>query len=123
TGATQTLTLHNTGTMALAVQVDSAPPGVTAAPITIAPGQDGQLQVTAADPSSLAGSLVLATNDPSHASVDVALDPDKSGETTMSPDHEDSGCNASGGGNGLALIALGLGVCCARARGARARRR
>lgn len=116
TGATQQLKLHNAGQMALAVQVDSAPAGVTAAPITIAPGEDGTLEVTAASPDALGGeSLVLATNDPSHPSLDVALDPAKSGETTTSPDGEDSGCNA-GGRAGWPLAALALGLVLVRRR-------
>ena len=109
-GASQALTLHDAGEMALAIEVATAPPGVTAASITIPPGQDGVLHVTAADPSALDGSvLVLSTNDPSHATLSIALRASDNGETTMpAPGDHAGGCDAGGGGDAspLALASI-----------------
>jgi hypothetical protein len=113
-GASQALALHNAGDMALAVQLDSALPGVTATPITIPPGQDGVLQVTV-DPTLLDGRLlVLATNDPSHPSVSVTVDANQQGETTMpAPGDHEAGCSAQRG-DSTWLVLLAIGACVAR---------
>jgi hypothetical protein len=119
TGATQTLTLHDAGDMALSIEVMSAPAGVTAAPITIAPGQDGALQVTAADPSALDGAeLVLATNDPSQPTVSVKLEASGSGPASDPVEHH-GGCSTGGGSGGaasFALVAVALAACARRRR-------
>jgi len=93
-GATQSLPLHDAGGAPLVVDVVSAPAGVTAAELAVEPGQTGRLVVTASDPTSLAGtSLVLATNDPDHLQLTVALDP-----SAGNPD--DGGGDGNGGGGG-----------------------
>jgi len=109
-GASQPLQLHNGGAAPLMIEVASAPSGVTAEAVTIAPGADGVVQVTAADPSSVgSAALVLSTNDPNNPSLTVALDPSSSGQSNTPPDGEPSGgCNASGGGSGLLLAGFAL---------------
>jgi len=110
-GSTQSATLHNAGGAPLVVAVASAPAGVTAPSITIQPGQDGLLIVTAADPTSVGGtSLVLATNDPDHSQVTITLDAATSGEGSGSGSAgESSGCSAGRSqGGGLAALALAL---------------
>jgi uncharacterized protein (TIGR03382 family) len=106
-GATQQLRLHNAGAAPLQLEIASAPAGVTAPAITIAPGADGTLDVTAADPSALGGAtLELATNDPNYPSLQVALDPSGDGETTSpsGSDPESSGCSTSGAGAPVWLV-------------------
>jgi hypothetical protein len=110
-GASQPLQLHNGGAAPLMIEVTSAPSGVTAEAVTIAPGADGVLQVTAADPSSVgSAALVLSTNDPNNPSLTVALDPSASGQTNTPPaDGEPSGgCNAGGGSSGALLVGFAL---------------
>jgi uncharacterized protein (TIGR03382 family) len=110
TGASQPLQLHNGGAAALMIEVASAPDGVTAEAVTIAPGADGVVQITAADPTSLGSTaLVLSTNDPNNPSLTVALDASASGQSnTTSSDGEASGCNASGGGPGGGMLLVGF---------------
>ena len=111
TGASQPLQLHNGGAAALMIEVASAPDGVTAEAVTIAPGADGVVQITAADPTSLGSTaFVLSTNDPNNPSVTVTLDASATGQSnTTSSDAEASGCNASGGpGGGVLLVGFVL---------------
>jgi hypothetical protein len=94
----------------------SGPPGVSAASITIAPGQHRALQVTASDLGSLqAAPLVLTTNDPDHPLVSIALDANQdgagSGGSGSGDDHTaGGGCNAAGHGDlpFVALMVVGL---------------
>jgi MYXO-CTERM domain-containing protein len=113
-GATQSAHLHNAGGAPLVVTVQAAPTGVTATSITVAPGQDGDLEVTAADPTSVDGqSLVLATNDPDHAQVTITLDAMTDGEGSGSDGKaaSSSGCNAgTSQSSGLAALALAFVV-------------
>jgi hypothetical protein len=111
TGASQPLQLHNSGAAPLEIAITTAPTGITAQPITIAPGADATIAVTAADPTMVTGSLELSTNDPNYPSISVALDAASSGETTTPadpPSEGGGGCNSSGGGASvwLALLAL-----------------
>jgi hypothetical protein len=118
-GATQTLTLHNAGGAPLAITIASLPEGVTASSITIPAGADGGIQVTASDPSALGSApLMLASNDPDHPEISVALDASGHGQQNEGGEHS-GGCSA-GGGEGLGLVVLVLGVALA---GGRVRRR
>ncbi len=119
-GASQTLQLHNGGAAPLMIEQSSAPDGVTAEAVTIAPGADGAVQVTAADVTAIGNApLILSTNDPNQPSVTVALAAAASGQTnTPSPtddggDH--AGCNAAGGSPG-AVILLGIALAVRRRR-------
>lgn len=108
-GASQTLKLHNAGKAPLQIEVASAPSGVTANGITIAPGADGSIQVTAADASAASGTLELATNDPNNATLAITLDAAQSGQTTEPTGQpEPAGGCAAGGGHASALLAVGL---------------
>jgi hypothetical protein len=108
-GATQPLRLRNAGAAPLVIAVTSAPAGVTANGLTIAPGADGVITVTAADATHVSGALVLATNDPNAPSLSVALDAMQSGQTNTGGDAnpEAGGCH-TGRGNGSLVLALAL---------------
>jgi hypothetical protein len=121
-GSVQQLQIHNAGSAPLQLEVGTAPDGVTADPVTIAPGTDGTIRVTAADPSAVSGqSLVFETNDPEHAQLAIALDGNHDGQGSGSDGDghgESSGCSAGHGGTGgglLVIVALGL-VCVRRRR-------
>jgi uncharacterized protein (TIGR03382 family) len=108
-GSTQMLQLHNGGAAPLMIEQSSAPDGVTAEAVTIAPGTDGVVSVTAADVTAIGNApLILSTNDPNQPSVTVALAAAASGQTnTPSPtddggDH--AGCNAAGSSPGAMLF-------------------
>ena len=107
-GATQSLQLHNSGAGPLMIETTSAPAGVTAATTTIAAGADGTVTVTAASPGSIAGDLVLATNDPNHASLAISLSPSSSGQTNDGDgEHAGSaGCATGRGAGALPLLAI-----------------
>jgi MYXO-CTERM domain-containing protein len=121
-GASQELQLHNSGNAPLMIELATGDTsGTTADPVTIEPGSDGIVDVTAADPTMLGGSLVLSTNDPNHPTISIALDAASAGQTNPpagsgsdsgdagDPTGEGGGCNAGGSsGGGLALLALGL---------------
>jgi hypothetical protein len=116
-GATQMLQLHNDGAAPLMIEQSSAPDGVTAEAVTIAPGADGVVQVTAADVTAIGDApLILSTNDPNQPSVTIALAAAASGQTnTPSPTDDGgdtAGCNASGGARGgwIALFGIALAV-------------
>ena len=108
-GASQHLALHNGGKAPLSVELASAPAGVTATAVTVPPGGDATMPVTAANPTTLDGALVLTTNDPNHATISVELDPSVTGQTdTPDPDApEPGGCNA-GRGNAAGMLFVGL---------------
>ena len=120
-GARQSLQLHNSGKAPLMLETASAPSGVTAASVTIAPGADGTVEVVAADSGSLGGApLVLATNDPNHPSISVALSPSSSGQAGEDANGSSAGCNAAGGSSGaIVLVAFGLISVVSRRRGRR----
>lgn len=106
TGATQTLTLHNAGTAPLVVTA-TAPAGTTATATTVAPGADGTLTVTASDPTTVGGMLVLATNDPNHPELSVALDPAAHGQVDDDPEGaQHGGCSTGGSASLLPLLAV-----------------
>lgn len=109
-GAVQTLALHNSGAAPLMLELATGPDGVTAVPTTIAAGADGTVQITASDTGTVASApLVLATNDPNHASLSLTLDPSTSGQTNSDdPTTKSGGCAAGGGAGGLPMVALGL---------------
>jgi hypothetical protein len=114
-GATQTLAIHDAGEAPLAIAIPQLPAGVTASvtTATIAAGADGTIAITAADPTALAGATIdVETNDPSHPTLSIALDPAQAGETTMPPPGEGSGCAAGRGDPGL-LLALVLAIAAA----------
>jgi hypothetical protein len=110
TGTTQTLAIHNAGEAPLMLEATHSSVGVTAALVTIAPGADGMLTLTA--PANVAtGEVVIATNDPAQPTVTLSVGRDIGG--TGIPDDnavEHSGCNVggrqSGGVLGLALVAI-----------------
>jgi hypothetical protein len=93
TGLTQQLQLHNAGSAPLAIEVSSAPDGVSAdAMTTIAPGADGTVTVVATDRDALGSApLVLATNDPGHPTLSIALEASHDGEVTTSGSGDPSG--------------------------------
>jgi len=110
-GSAQQLTFHNGGAAPLMIEMASAPSGVTAAAITIAPGTDGAVEVNAADPTTVGSSaLVLNTNDPNNPTVTVELDASSSGQTNQSgtDDGERAGCNAGGSAPGGGLLLVGF---------------
>ena len=105
-GASQPLQLHNGGAAPLMIELASGPDGVTAAAVTIAPGADGIVQVTAADAATVASApLVLTTNDPNHSTFAVTLDPSTTGQTDPSGEPS-GGCNTGGGSSGALMIVL-----------------
>jgi len=105
TGNSQPLHVTNTGAAPLAIEVVSAPAGVTVAPLTLAPGGDGNLTVVAADPTAFASPLVLATNDPNHGTLTIALTATGDGQTDEEPAGA-SGCSAGGAASPLVGIVL-----------------
>jgi hypothetical protein len=112
TGSSQPLAIQNLGEAPLMIEATTPPVGVTAAPLTIAPGQTGNLVITATADAFAAGSaqLVVATNDPGQPSIDITLGTDIGGTSTTDPEGvSGGGCNAGRGGGlavGLALLAL-----------------
>ena len=113
TGASQQLALRNSGTAPLMLELTNPPAGVTAQSITIAPGADGTITVTAADPTMVAGALAFSTNDPNHASLSVALDAATTGQTNEpdpTPESEHAGCNAGRGAGALPIALIGLAL-------------
>ena len=120
-GASQQLQLHNDGAAPLMIELASAPDGVTAEAVTIAPGADGAVQITAADLTSNA-SLVLSTNDPNNPTLTIALDANASGQTNSSPtdDAEAGGCNAAGHAPGTGVLLVGIALVVVRRRRRRA---
>jgi uncharacterized protein (TIGR03382 family) len=115
-GASQTLSLHNTGEAPLVIEVASAPEGIEASAQTIAPGSDGTVQVSAADPATVQGVLVLATNDPNHPQVSIALDGSQTGSGSEDPPIEHAGCNATTGSTGTSAIVIALAALIGRRR-------
>ena len=90
--ASAPLHFHNSGAAALMIEG-------SAIAATIAPGADGDLTI-----ASATGTLELQTNDPNHATISIALDPDNtSGQTETHA----GGC-ATGGGNATLLVLLAL---------------
>ena len=111
-GTSQSLALQNVGEAALMIDASSLPAGITVAPMTIAPGQTGNL-VIAATPDALAGGtveIVVGTNDPSQPTMSITLGTDIGGTSSGSDSSEAAGgCNAGRGAGlplGLALLAL-----------------
>ena len=128
-GASQELTLHNSGGAPLMLELASGDTsGTTADPVTIEPGSDGIVDVTAADPTMLGGNLVLSTNDPNHPTISIALDAASAGQTNPPAPGSDGsdpsdptgsgggGCNAGGSSGGAGLVLLALGLVASRAR-------
>ncbi len=112
-GSAQQLTFHNSGAAPLMIEMASAPSGVTAAAITIAPGANGAVEVNAADPASVGSSaLVLDTNDPNNPTVTVELDASSTGQTNQpgTDGDEPAGCNAVGSAPGGGLLLVGFVV-------------
>ncbi len=110
-GSTAELQLHNSGLAPLMLEVATAPAGVTADALTIAPGADGAMTITGTPPAG--SSLVFATNDPNLGTLTIGLDPMSSGQTSGSDDGSDdathAGCNAThNSGWLLVLAAIGL---------------
>ena len=119
-GTSQSLALHNAGGAPLTIAYASGPDGVQVTPVTIAPGEDGALAVTAASLDGLDGTtLVLATNDPDHPQLAIALDTGDDGTVGPQPVAHAGGCSTSGGGAGLWVVLAVL----VRTRRAGARRR
>jgi len=122
-GGSQELQLHNSGGAPLMLELASGPSGVSANPVTIAPGSDGIVDVIA-DPTMVAGDLVLTTNDPNHPTISIALDASSSGQMNGGSGSDDSGdpsslggCNVGGGsGGGAGLFLLGVGLLVMRRR-------
>jgi hypothetical protein len=116
--ATQALLVRNKGERDLLISIANAPAGVTVdGELTIAAGKDAQLRITAADVNQVAGgaTLALATNDPDHPTLDVALGADIGGTDPgmVEEPAEAGGCSSGGGAGGwaglvLVLVALGL---------------
>lgn len=113
-GATQSLHVKNIGQAPLELVPTNLPAGITAAAITLAPGAQGDLTVTAAD-GALAAPIDLAiqTNDPDRPTVSVELGVQNGGTDEGKEDGDvatpDGGCSTgSGQGAGLILFALGF---------------
>ncbi len=113
-GATQTIHVKNTGQGPLELVPTNLPAGVTAAPLTLAPGAQGDLSVTAAAGAlASTASLTVQTNDPDRPTVEVELGMQNGGTDGGKADGEvgepDGGCSTgSGQGAGLILFALGF---------------
>jgi MYXO-CTERM domain-containing protein len=106
-----TLHLTNTGTLALDVEQVAGP---AFAPLAIPPG--GAVDVTV--PASTAPDLVLATNDPSHPTVTIALTANGDGGDGGSDGDggaEHAGCSA-GGDSSLPMVLLGVAFLIGRRR-------
>ena len=120
-GSVQQLQIHNAGSAPLQLEVGNAPDGVTASPVTIAPGSDGTVQVTAADPSMVSGqTLVFETNDPEHAQLAIALDGTHDGQGSDGQGLAEAsgcgGCSSHGGTGGGLLVIAAIGLVCVRRR-------
>ena len=115
TGPTQELAIANRGEAPLSIEVAAAPPGITTDPIaTLAAGAESRLRVTASAEAMTAGTLgplVLATSDPDHPTLSVALGVDVGGSDQGDPiDPEPSAGCAAGGGDGGMILVLVLGL-------------
>jgi hypothetical protein len=102
---------RNRGERSLSIMPEKIPAGVLLAPITIEPGRDARLRVTA-PASALADMqiMTLSSNDPDHPTLDVALGVDIGGTdpgTVDEPTAEAGGCHTGGGAVGW-MFALGL---------------
>jgi MYXO-CTERM domain-containing protein len=91
------------------------PAGVTAAPLTLAAGAEGDLRVTIADGALASGSAMLQikTNDPDRPTAMVELGIQVGGTDDGEPpvigEGQDGGCSTgSGQGAGMLVLALGF---------------
>jgi MYXO-CTERM domain-containing protein len=119
TSNTQSIHVKNIGQGPLELQPADLPAGVTAAPMTLAAGAEGDLTVTAAA-GALASPAMLTvqTNDPDRPTVAVELGMQNGGTDPGDPDPEDpdmgepsGGCSTgSSQGAGLVVFALGFVV-------------
>jgi hypothetical protein len=111
-GSSQSLAIQNLGQAPLMLEASTPPAGISIAPITIAPGQTGNLVIVATADAFAAGNLdiTVATNDPSQPSVMIAAGTDIGGTSSDPAGSEQSGgCNAGRGAGlpiGLALLAM-----------------
>jgi MYXO-CTERM domain-containing protein len=116
-GTTQVIHIKNTGGAELQLEPTDVPAGVTASPLTLAAGAEGDVSVTASE-SAVAGgvTLTMATNDPDHPSLVIALDTTggTDGGDGKSDDDEgipSGGCGCqSGRADGTLLLAFALGL-------------
>jgi MYXO-CTERM domain-containing protein len=114
-GATQSLHVKNVGQGPLHLAVAGQPPGITAAPLNLEPGAEGDFKVTITDGALASGSatLTLDTNDPDRKQVSIELGLANGGTDPGSPELPDAsepgGCSTgSGQGAGMLLLVLGL---------------
>jgi MYXO-CTERM domain-containing protein len=118
-GTTQVIHVKNTGGAELQLEPTDVPAGVTVSPLKIAAGAEGDLSVTASE-SAVAGGVVLtmATNDPDHPSMTIALDTtggtDGGADDGVSDDDEGipaGGCGCqSGRADGTLVLVFALGL-------------
>jgi hypothetical protein len=118
--STQSLRVKNLGQGPLEVVPASLPAGVTAAPLTLAAGAEGELRVTIADGALASGSAMLQiqTNDPDRPTASVELGIEVGGTDPGEPPvigEDDGGCS-TGGGQGAGLLVLSLGFVLIRRR-------
>lgn len=111
---TQSLHVKNSGQAPLELVPTNLPAGITAGAITLAPGAEGDLTVTAAA-GALATpmDLTVQTNDPDRPTLSVELGVQNGGtdegKEDADPGSPDGGCSTgSGQGAGLILFALGF---------------
>jgi uncharacterized protein (TIGR03382 family) len=108
--AAATLHLSNTGTLALDIEQVAGP---AFAPLSIPPG--GAVDVVV--PASNAPDLVLATNDPSHPSVTIALSANDGSDGDGDGDgNHHGGCDAGGSDTTLPMLLLGVAFVIGRRR-------
>jgi uncharacterized protein (TIGR03382 family) len=120
-GDIQELPITNRGEGPLSIEAYSAPPGISVGSIMLEPGAKGSLRVVASPGALVPGetvTLLLATNDPDHGTLDVSLGIDVGGDDPGDVDDPGAGgCSASGAGGGAAsLVLVGLAALIARRR-------
>jgi len=120
--ATQRLDVHNAGEAPLMLEATGLPSGVSMAPVTVAPGAAGMLEVVATDAALAGGTgqFVLTTNDPGQPTIVITLGRDIGGTGTDTGDEAaHAGCDAGAGAAGLLVALAALGLRRARPRRAR----
>jgi hypothetical protein len=123
-GPTQELTLRNRGEAPLVVDATGLPSGITVEKLTIPPGADGKLRVTAADGSlATMQTITVSTNDPDRHTASLDLGKDVGGtDPGDSPEDaaaKSSGCSAASDASlGTLLLVVGV-LITALSRGAR----
>jgi MYXO-CTERM domain-containing protein len=119
-GELQQLTVRNRGEAALMIEAATPIAGVTVEPVTIQPGATGALRVTVAAGTITPGTttmLALATNDPDHGTLPIALGIDVGGSDGGTDDAAASHAGCSVAGNGAsAWLAVGLALIAVRRR-------